>query len=246
VSFALFPAIDLRGGRVVRLHQGDYAAETVYGDDPVAQALAFAEAGAAWVHVVDLDAARTGEPTNRTAITAVAAALAGRGVALQTGGGIRTRDDAAALAAAGVARVVLGTAAVEDPALVTAVAPLVAVAVGLDVRGRDVAVRGWTEPAGPIDDVLARFADGGAAAVVATQISVDGTGEGPDLDLYRHLLATTALAVVASGGVGTTAHIEALAALEVGGRRLGGVIVGRALYERAFTVEEALACVPPG
>ena len=121
VVTVLYPAIDLRGGRCVRLHQGDYGRETVYGDDPVAQALAFADAGASWVHVVDLDAARSGDPTNRPVIAAVAGALAERGVAVQTGGGVRSVADAAELAAAGVARVVLGTAAVADPSLVDAV-----------------------------------------------------------------------------------------------------------------------------
>jgi phosphoribosylformimino-5-aminoimidazole carboxamide ribotide isomerase len=238
----LFPAIDLRGGRCVRLHQGDYGKETVYGDDPVAQAEAYADAGAEWVHVVDLDAARTGDPTNRPAIAAVAAALSKRGVKLQTGGGVRTIDDARELAAAGVTRVVLGTAGVADPGLVDAVADAtgVAVALGLDVRGREVAVKGWTEGAGHLDDVLARFEGRPVDALVVTQIAVDGTGDGPDLELYRSLLPTQP-GLVASGGVGTLAHLSAV-------RELGvpAVIVGRALYEGAFTVEEAIAaCTSP-
>lgn len=238
----LYPAIDLRGGRCVRLHQGDYGRETVYGDDPVAQALAFADAGARWVHVVDLDAARSGDPVNRPAIAAVAAALAERGVAVQTGGGVRSVADAAELARAGVRRVVLGTAAVEDPGLVDAVVEQagVAVAVGLDVRGREVAVRGWTEGSGPLDEVLAGFAGRPHEALVVTQIAVDGTGDGPDLDLYRELLPTQP-GLVASGGVGTLAHLAALAELGV-----PGAIVGRAIYEGAFTVEEAIAaCTSP-
>lgn len=238
----LLPAIDLRGGRCVRLRQGDYGRETVYGDDPVAQALAYADAGAEWVHVVDLDAARTGEPTNRDAITAVAAALGRRGVRLQTGGGVRTVEDARALAAAGVARVVLGTAAVAEPALVDRVAEVagVAIALGLDVRGREVAVKGWTEGAGPLEEVLARFDGRPVDALVVTQIAVDGTGDGPDLELYRELLPTQP-GLVASGGVGALAHLEALRDLGV-----PAVIVGRALYEGAFTVEEAIAaCTSP-
>jgi phosphoribosylformimino-5-aminoimidazole carboxamide ribotide isomerase len=234
----LYPAIDLRGGRCVRLRQGDYAVETVYGDDPVAQALAFAEAGAAWVHVVDLDGALTGEPANRHAIAAIAAAVA---IPVQTGGGVRTVDDAHQLADAGVARVVLGTAAIERPELVDEVAPVVAVALGLDVRGREVAVRGWTQEYGALVDVLARFAGRPYDALVATQIAADGTGEGPDIELYRELLAAGE-PVVASGGVGSVADLHVLAGLGV-----GGVIVGRALYEQAFTVEEALAaCASPG
>ncbi|HTN99622.1 MAG TPA: HisA/HisF-related TIM barrel protein, partial [Microthrixaceae bacterium] len=141
----LYPAIDLRAGRCVRLYQGDYGQETVYGDDPVAQALAFEAAGAPWIHVVDLDAARTGEPVNRDVVGAIAAAV---GVPVQTGGGIRDEASAEALFDAGVARVVLGTAALEDPDLVRRIAARHPVTVGLDARGRDVAVRGWLEGSG--------------------------------------------------------------------------------------------------
>jgi phosphoribosylformimino-5-aminoimidazole carboxamide ribotide isomerase len=239
----LYPAIDLRGGRCVRLHQGDYGRETVFGDDPVAQAVAFAAAGARWVHVVDLDAARSGDPVNRPVIAAVAAAAGERGVTVQTGGGVRSVGDARELAAAGVRRVVLGTAAVADPALVDAVVEQagVAVALGLDVRGREVAVKGWTEGAGSLDAVLARFSGRPYEALVATQIQVDGTGAGPDLDLYRELLPTQP-GLVASGGVGSLEDLRAVAALGV-----PGVIVGRALYDGAFTVEEAIAaCTSPG
>ena len=141
----LYPAIDLRDGRCVRLYQGDYDRETVYGDDPVAQARVFAAAGAGWLHVVDLDAARTGVPANRPVVAAIAAAV---DVPVQTGGGVRTEEAADALAEAGVARVVLGTAALEDPALVRRLAARMPVAVGLDARGRDVAVRGWEKGSG--------------------------------------------------------------------------------------------------
>jgi phosphoribosylformimino-5-aminoimidazole carboxamide ribotide isomerase len=234
----VYPAIDLRGGRCVRLRQGDYGQETVYGDDPVAQALAFADAGAEWVHVVDLDAARTGEPTNRPVIAALATALAERGVRVQTGGGVRSAADASQLADAGVARVVLGTAAVAHPALVDLIAEEVGVlvALGLDVRGREVAVKGWTEGAGALADVLEGFRDRPVDALVVTQIAVDGTGEGPDLDLYRWLLAAGHHGVIASGGVGSLAHIEAVAALGV-----AGVIVGKALYDGTVDLTAALA-----
>jgi phosphoribosylformimino-5-aminoimidazole carboxamide ribotide isomerase len=234
----LYPAIDLRGGRCVRLLQGDYGRETVYGDDPVAQALAFADAGADWVHVVDLDAARTGDPVNRPVIAAVAAALAARGVKVQTGGGVRSVEDAAALAEAGVARVVLGTAAVDDAGLVDAVAREagVLVALGLDVRGREVAVKGWTEGAGGLADVLARFDGRPVDALVVTQIAVDGTGDGPDLELYEELLAAGHANLVASGGVGSIEHVRAVAELGV-----AGVIVGKALYEGTVDLVEALA-----
>ncbi|OWY62088.1 1-(5-phosphoribosyl)-5-((5-phosphoribosylamino)methylideneamino)imidazole-4-carboxamide isomerase, partial [cyanobacterium TDX16] len=141
----LYPAIDLRDGRCVRLWQGDYGKETVYGEDPVAQARSFAEAGAPWIHVVDLDAAKTGEPVNRHLVAAIAAAV---DVPVQSGGGVRTEEAAAALVDAGVARVVIGTAALEDPELVHRLATRFPVAVGLDARGDDVAVRGWTEGSG--------------------------------------------------------------------------------------------------
>src|SRR5690606_20373108 len=141
----LYPAIDLLGGRCVRLYQGDYDRETVYGDDPIAQARSFEAAGAPWIHVVDLDAARTGEPVNRDVVASIAAAVS---VPVQAGGGVRDEAAADALFSAGVARVVLGTAAIEDPALVRRLAARHPVAVGLDARGREVAVRGWLEGSG--------------------------------------------------------------------------------------------------
>jgi len=234
----LYPAIDLRGGRCVRLYQGDFDRETVYGDDPVAQARRFADEGAAWIHVVDLDAARTGEPVNRSVISAIASAV---DVPVQTGGGVRDLDAARALAEAGVARVVVGTAAVERPQLIGEIAAMVPVAVGLDVRGREVSVRGWEHGSGlDLAEVLPRFAEAGAAAAVATQIDRDGTGLGPDLEVYEELLSSTELPVVASGGVGSLDDLAALAALDVDGRRVAGVIVGRALYEGAFSLSDAL------
>lgn len=238
-GFTVYPAIDLRGGQCVRLYQGDYGRETVYGDDPVGQARAFAAAGARWIHVVDLDAARSGDPVNRPVVAAIAAAV---DVAVQTGGGVRSTDAARELAAAGVARVVVGTAALEQPGLVAAIAAHQPVALGLDVRGEEVALRGWEQGSGrALLDVVAEFDAVALAAYVVTQIHVDGTGAGPDIELYRRLLAATDRPVVASGGVGTLAHIEALAAVEVGGRRLAGVIVGRALYDGAFTLSQALS-----
>jgi phosphoribosylformimino-5-aminoimidazole carboxamide ribotide isomerase len=235
----LYPAIDLLGGRCVRLYQGDYDRETVYGDDPVAQALAFQAEGASWVHVVDLDAARTGEPRNRDVVAAIAGAL---DVPVQTGGGIRDEAAAAALFDAGVARVVLGTAALEDPALVRRLAARYPVAVGLDARGRDVAVRGWVQGSGAdLLDLAGAFADAGVAALVVTEISRDGTLEGPDLVGLESVLAATPVPVIASGGVGTLDDLHSLAGLEAAGRHLSGAIVGRAVYEGAFTVSDAVA-----
>jgi len=192
-----------------------------------------------WVHVVDLDAARSGDPVNRPVVAAIVAAL---DIPVQTGGGIRSVGDAAELFAAGVRRVVLGTAAVERPELVAEVSRLGAVAVGLDVRGREVAVHGWTTGSGVLlDAALRRYGDQGAEAVVVTQIDRDGTLEGPDLEMYREALAATSLDVVASGGVGVPGHLDELCALEVDGRRVAGVIVGRALYEGTVDLGDALA-----
>lgn len=244
----LYPAIDLRAGRCVRLHQGDYGQETVYGDDPVVVAEAFARAGAPWIHVVDLDAARTGEPANRAVVAAIARAVAPFGVAIQCGGGVRSEPAAAALAEAGVTRVVIGTAAMEDPALVRRIARRQPAAVGLDGRRGEVAVRGWLEGAGAsVLDVLHRFEDAGIAAVVVTEISRDGTLAGPDLDGLRAALARTTIPVIASGGIGSLDDLRALASLTAGDRRLDGAITGKALYEGRFTVAEALAALatPP-
>ena len=230
----LYPAIDLRAGRVVRLTKGDYDAETVYGDDPIAVAAAFADAGALWVHVVDLDAARSGDPVNRPVVAAIADALRGR-AHLQTGGGVRTVADAEALAAAGVSRVVMGSAAVRDPALVDRAARVLPVAVGLDHRDGELAIHGWTEGSGVhLDAALGLFR--AAAAFVITDISRDGMLVGPDVAGLAAAVAATDVPVVASGGVATLDDVRALAAIP----GLGGVITGKAIYEGRFTVAEAL------
>jgi phosphoribosylformimino-5-aminoimidazole carboxamide ribotide isomerase len=254
----LLPAIDLRAGRAVRLLRGDYGAETVYSDDPVEVARAYEVAGARWIHVVDLDAARTGEAGNLALVAAIAGAV---GCAIQAGGGVRSASAAGRLLDAGVARVVVGTAAVERPGFV---AELCArhpgqVAVGLDAWGRRLAVRGWTETTGADLVETARQLEGqGVAALVVTEIGRDGTMQGPDLDQLGAVLGATALDVVASGGVGSLSDVSALAGLRVAdggtvqdgdtpnpGRSLAGIIVGRALYEGRFTVEEALSCLAP-
>lgn len=234
----LYPAIDLRGGNAVRLYQGDYDRETVYGTDPAAQARAFVGEGAEWLHVVDLDAAKSGDPVNRPVIAAICDAV---DVPVQVGGGIRSVASAEALFALGVARVVIGSAAVDDPELVRAVAAEHPVAVGLDARGDEVATHGWTQRTGrTVHDLAAEFADAGVAALVVTEISVDGTLAGPDVEGLTRLLAATDIPVIASGGVGTLEHMTTLAAITTHGRHFEGVITGRALYEGAFTVSEAL------
>jgi phosphoribosylformimino-5-aminoimidazole carboxamide ribotide isomerase len=239
----LYPAIDIRAGRVVRLFQGDYEQETVYGDDPVAVGEDFAARGASWIHVVDLDAARSGHPENRPAVAAIAQAVAGR-AKVQASGGVRDLEAAAALADAGVARVVVGTAALQDAALVGRIADRQPVAVGLDARRGELAVRGWVDRSG--EDVLAvlpRFADLGVEAFVVTEIERDGTLAGPDVDGLREVLSLTPIAVIASGGVGRIEDVSELARLEVDGRRLAGVIVGRALHEGRVSLGDALAAI---
>ncbi len=240
----LLPAIDIRAGRCVRLEQGDYDRETVYGDDPVAVAVGYAEAGTRWVHVVDLDAARTGEPVNRPVVAEVAAALAPLGVRVQAGGGVRSEAAAVSLAEAGVARVVIGTAAVEDPALVARIAARQPTAVGLDGRHGEVAVHGWRAGTGArVVDVLGRFEHAGVAAVIVTDISRDGTLGGPDLRGLEAVLRATEVPVIASGGVSELEDLRALARLDVDGRRLHGAITGKAIYEGRFTVADALAAL---
>jgi phosphoribosylformimino-5-aminoimidazole carboxamide ribotide isomerase len=233
----LYPAIDLLDGAVVRLRQGEYGDSTVYGADPLAVAEGFVAAGAAWVHMVDLDAARSGTGHNRALISRVAAALGGR-AQLQVGGGVRTLDDARELRDAGVARVVMGSAAVKDPALVEKVSQVVPVAVGLDHRAGNVATHGWTESSGRmVLDILGDYPS--AAAFVITDISRDGMLTGPDVDGLAAAAAATAVPVIASGGVGTLDHLRTLAA----GRGIEGVIVGKAIYENRFTVAEAIGAL---
>jgi phosphoribosylformimino-5-aminoimidazole carboxamide ribotide isomerase len=239
LSLELYPAIDLRGGRVVRLTKGDFATETVYGDEPLAIALAFAEEGATWIHVVDLDAARTGDPLNRAVVGRLASALAG-GCRLQTGGGVRTVADVEALAAAGVARVVMGSAAVRDPQLVDDASAIMPVAVGLDHRDGALAVHGWIEDSGiALADAIEMFPT--AAAFVVTDIARDGTLAGPDLEGLTEAAAATEVPVIASGGVASLADLVALARVP----GLAGVIVGKALYAGRFRVADALAALAP-
>jgi phosphoribosylformimino-5-aminoimidazole carboxamide ribotide isomerase len=241
--FELFPAIDLRDGKSVRLFQGDFEAETVYADDPVDVARSFEAEGATWIHVVDLDAARTGDAANLAVIEAICSAVSCR---VQTGGGVRSVEAAGERLLAGAARVVIGTAAIEQPGLV---ADLCAshpgqVAVGIDARGREVATRGWVHGTGEdLVDVVRRFDDPAIGALVVTSIEHDATLEGPDLEQLGVVLEATSVPVIASGGVGTLDDVRALAAFERAGRSCAGGVVGKAIYERQFTVAEALAAV---
>lgn len=253
----LYPAIDLRGGHAVRLHQGDFSRETDYGA-PLDLARRFLLAGASWIHVVDLDAARTGVPCNRETVIAIARLAARTGAAVQAGGGIRSETDVETLIAGGVARVVLGTAAIESPDLVARVAGRYPgkVAVGLDYRRVDghseVAVRGWESGSGrSVTDVLDELRAVELGAVVVTAIERDGTLAGPEIDGLVDVLRATQLPVVSSGGIASADDLGALARLVVedgsSGRRLAGAIAGKALADGRLTIEEALAaCMPYG
>lgn len=225
----------------MRLLRGDFAAETVYDADPVSVARGFEAEGARWIHVVDLDAARTGAATNLEAIEAICASVECR---VQSGGGVRSLEAASALWTAGVDRVIVGTAAVENPELVDDLCMMHPgrVGVGLDAHGREVAVRGWVAGSGlDLLDLARRFADSGVAALVVTEIGRDGTMAGPDVEQLLAVVAATPTPVIASGGVGTLDDLGELAAVEAGGRRLHGAIAGHAIYERRFTVSDGIA-----
>lgn len=245
MTMDLFPAIDLRGGRCVRLVEGDFDQETVYSSDPIQVAKAFAGAGARWIHVVDLDAAKTGEPLNRPVVAAIVDAV-GHELRVQTGGGVRSIEDAEDLIGRGVARVVIGTAAAQNPAIVAEAAERWPgqIAVGVDQRGGRVRVRGWTEDADVTIDALVRDSiDAGASAVIVTDISRDGRLEGPDVQGLSAVLAATGAPIIASGGVSGIGDVESLARISAGDRTLAGVIIGRAIYEGRVDLRKALAAV---
>lgn len=241
----LYPAIDLRGGRVVQLQQGDYDRETQYADNAVEVARGFEAGGARWIHVVDLDAARDGGDANLGVIEAICANVS---INVETGGGIRSVEDAGDRFSAGVTRVVIGSAAVERPELVDELAVMHPgrVVVGLDARGRDVAIHGWADATGADVVTLARrFDRPGVGALVVTDIERDGMLQGPDLEQLRAVLAATSVPIIASGGVASLDDLRKLAALEAASRRLAGAITGTAIYEKRFTIEEGIAACSP-
>jgi phosphoribosylformimino-5-aminoimidazole carboxamide ribotide isomerase len=232
----LIPAIDLLGGKVVRLHKGDYGAVTVYSDDPAGQARRFYDAGARRLHVVDLDGAREGRPRNVEVIEAILAAAPLR---VQVGGGIRDEASAERWLSAGVERVVLGTIAVKRPEIVRRLCARHpgGVIVALDARAGEVAVEGWLEGSGRSVLDLARDVDGwGVAAILYTVIERDGTSEGPDVTATAALQAEVKATVIASGGIGGLHH---LISLRVAGVR--AAVCGKALYSGAFSLEAAMA-----
>ena len=242
-AFQVYPAIDVRGGRVVRLAQGDYARETGYGEDPLAVALAYAKAGASWLHLVDLDAARTGGYTLQPLLAAIKAQT---GLRVQTGGGVRTRSDVERLLAAGADRVVVGSTAVEAPASVAAWLGehgSERLTVALDVRETDgqwvPATRGWTR-SGPLvlEALVERHVQAGLRHLLCTDIARDGMLAGPNSGLYGHLRAwAPGLALQASGGARDVADVRAAKAAGC-----AGIVLGRALLEGRISLAEALAC----
>ena len=232
----LLPAVDVADGQAVRLVQGEAGSETRYGD-PAEAALAWQLDGADWVHLVDLDAA-FGRGSNAALLADVIGRL---DVNVELSGGIRDDASLRAALATGAARVNLGTAALEDPDWCDRVVGEYGdrVAIGLDVRGRTLAARGWTRDGGDLFEVLARLEKAGCARYVVTDIRKDGTMTGPNLDLLREVCRHASAPVIASGGVSTLDDLRALASLESEG--VEGVIAGKALYAGAFTVAEALA-----
>jgi len=230
----ILPSIDLLDGKAVRLLQGRYDAVTVFDEDPVGRARSW-RGKAPVLHVVDLAGARDGKPAQLVQLRAIADAF-GRGV--QAGGGVRTREDFGAVLAAGATRVVLGTAAVHHPALVLelAAAHPGVVVVAVDARDGFVAVDGWTRPTrARAVDVVRALGDAPLAGVLYTDVSRDGTAAGPNVEATAELAAQVPLPVIASGGVGSLEHLRALAA-----RGIDACIIGRALYEGAFTLDEAI------
>jgi phosphoribosyl isomerase A len=241
VTFTLLPAVDVRDGKAVRLYQGRSGTETGYGD-PLAAALAWQEAGAEWVHLVDLDAA-FGTGDNRALLADIVARL---DIQVELTGGIRDDASLSAALATGCARVNLGTAAVTNPSwCADAIASHGSkIAVGLDVRDSDgwrVATKGWTEDGGDLWSVLARLEEDGCARYVVTDVGKDGTLTGPNLSLLREVCDHAKAPVVASGGVSSVDDLRALASLSPLG--VEGAIIGKALYAGAFTLPEALAAV---
>lgn len=238
----LYPAIDIRAGRAVRLLRGDYDRETAYDADPADAARRWAEGGAEIIHVVDLDGARSGAPANLDVVERIVAAV---GVPVQLGGGLRDREAVEAAFAAGAERAVIGTAAQRDPGLAAALAAAHGdrIVASVDARAGRVAVAGWEEAtATAVEDAIATLGGNGIRRFVFTPVEVDGTLAGPGLDRLGPVLAACRGAgaeLIYSGGVGSLADLERLRAAVT--PALGGVIVGRALYERRFTVAEAIA-----
>jgi phosphoribosylformimino-5-aminoimidazole carboxamide ribotide isomerase len=239
----LFPAIDIRGGRAVRLIQGDYEKETAYDDDPVVAARRWVDGGARWLHIVDLDGARAGEPVNLEHVRRIVAAV---NVPVQLGGGLRDSKKVEEAISSGAERIVLGTAAVRDPEMAEAIAAAHGdrVVASVDSRSGKVAAEGWTEGTDlGTTEVIAELTRRGLRRFVFTPVDVDGLMEGPDLDALRGVAEATDGELLYSGGIGSLDDLRAVAGL--GLENVEGVIVGRALYEQRFSVAEARAALGP-
>ncbi len=237
----LFPAIDLKEGRCVRLVQGDMAQATVFNDNPAAQALAFERQGFEYLHLVDLDGAFTGKPVNADAVKEILEAVS---IPVQLGGGIRDLRTVERWLEKGIERVIIGTAAVRDPDLVREAARLYPgrIAVGIDARDGLVAIEGWAKTAQlSATDLAQRFEDAGVAAIVYTDISRDGVMKGLNIEATLALANAVSVAVIASGGLASISDIERL--LEPDCARLAGAITGRALYDGRLDAGEALALI---
>jgi len=237
----LYPAIDIRDGRAVRLTQGDYAREVEYDSDPVVAARRWADAGARWLHVVDLDGARAGEPVNLEHVRRIVAAVS---IPIQLGGGLRDSKKVEEAISSGAERVVLGTAAVRDPEMAAAIAAAhpERVVVSVDARSGKAAAEGWTEASErEAAEVMGELAGRGVRRFVYTPVEVDGLMEGPDLDSLRQVAAGLDGEVIYSGGIGSLDDLRSVTSL--GLANLAGVIVGKALYEGRFTVAQAQAAL---
>jgi phosphoribosylformimino-5-aminoimidazole carboxamide ribotide isomerase len=240
----LYPAIDLKDGSCVRLREGRMAEATVFNDDPAAQAKAFAEAGFAWLHIVDLNGAFAGRPVNAAAVEAILAAVA---VPIQLGGGIRDMATIEAWLGRGVSRVILGTAAVRDPGLVREACRRFPgrIAVGIDARGGRVAVEGWAETSEvSVIELAGRFQDAGVAAIIYTDIARDGLLKGLDLEGTLALAEGTSIPVIASGGLAGIEDVRSLLSSRF--RPIAGAIAGRALYDGRLDAGVALAMIAAG
>lgn len=234
----IYPAIDLKDGKCVRLHKGDMNASTIYNEDPAAQAHEWAKSGFSWLHVVDLNGAVDGKPVN---VEAVRAILGASDLPVQLGGGIRSLKQIEDWLSEGVSRVILGTVAVKNPELVREACDLFPgqIVVGIDARGTRVAVEGWVEDSDmEVNDLAAMFEDAGVSAIIYTDINRDGTGQGLNMDSTIALARATQIPVIASGGVASLADIRAVRAAEPYG--VSGMIIGTALYDGAIQPEAAL------
>lgn len=235
----IYPAIDLKDGKCVRLVQGDMARDTVYNDDPAAQALEWVQSGFNWLHIVDLDGAVEGVPKNHTAVRAI---LKDIDIPVQLGGGIRNESQIEHWVEAGVSRVILGTAAVKNPELVKWACHQFPdqIAVGIDALNGEVMVDGWVDGSNIQAVELAKlFEDAGVAAIIYTDIDRDGTGKGVNIEATKALAEATSIPVIASGGAGSIKDIEAVKAASIS-HGLNGVIVGKAFYDKRIDPKEAL------